>query len=446
MASQSPSEKSRLRSGAPYLSDQTSKPKKVKKVKKSRRKSILSEEFLTTNKLPGELNINRPSTSTPIKPYEPNFDATNQDLPTPAGLDVILDSEDDESYLNASQKFAEHQDHEDSDPPHLISQSDLDNIIPEGSSDAEPPHLAPDSPDPVVAQPVLPPIQLPPIQPAVFNLPVHPVLNNPALNNPEPDNPPPEPEMAAAAENIARSLNNLTLKPPDSFTGENGASATEFLREFDDWLRSIGKYKEPLIDDPNNIGGPQIANPEYGTIEKQYLKQCLTGDAKQWFKNLNPDKPYAEIRVELKDTYDLTDAEKHSLRLRVYRMQQSPGESFKSFALRVKTAARYIDIADRDLISIVTYGAESRLRPFLMTSGAGTFTELLKHPLAREEDQLNRDTDFVGLIDEIDETEATSPLSSMRTVRFTNDEEPQETPMQPAMSRENSNYDGRGKW
>ena len=206
-----------------------------------------------------------------------------------------------------------------------------------------------------------------------------------------------DPNMAgaAAAENVAKSLTNLTVKGPDPFSGQNGTTATEFLRDFDDWLRAINKYQEPKIQDPDNPDGPEIDNPEYGLIEKQYLKQCLKDEAKQWYKNLDPDKPYKDVIEELKDTYDLTDSQKHSLKLRVYRMLQNPGENFKAFALRVKTAARPLDIAEEEICSILTLGAHADVRPYLLMAQKNTISELLKLPLAREEEQAAQDMEFV---------------------------------------------------
>ena len=208
--------------------------------------------------------------------------------------------------------------------------------------------------------------------------------------------------MAGENEAVVKSLTALQIRGPESFSGQDpGVRASDFLRDFDDYLKATNRFIDHKVVDPDDEN-KQIDNPDpnYGVLEKRLLKQYLKGEAKAWFRNLDPEISYADLLRDMRDMYDLTEAQKHSMRLKVYRMHQLPSESFVAFVNRVRTAGRGLKITDTDIVTVVTQGSSSKLRPFLLMAQPKTISDLLKLPLAREEEQLDQDYDFVGFVDD----------------------------------------------
>ena len=194
------------------------------------------------------------------------------------------------------------------------------------------------------------------------------------------------------AEAIQRSLNALAIRI-DSFDGSDNADPQKFIDSLNNYLKTTGKISPEMILE----GGHEVPNPDKGLLEKEILRMHLKGDAKSWFKNLKDDVSYEDCCEQLVARFKLTDEQKHARKLEVFQMKQRADETYSSYVSRVCDAASILDLTDKDLLTIVTQGADPAIRNFLIMMAPKDLIQLMALPLARGESK-RVDTQFVGAV------------------------------------------------
>ena len=202
----------------------------------------------------------------------------------------------------------------------------------------------------------------------------------------------PDPNMA---DQLALSLNSLSVRGPEPYSAEDpSVRASDFVKDFQDYLATTRVLPPAKI---RNAAGQEIDNPQYGVLEKQIIKQYLKGRAKTWFRNLDPDTGYDDVIRSLKARFDYSENEKHAEKLKVFRLTQEPNQSFLDFVQNVLDRSRHLGLSERDMVSIVEAGCHLNIRPFIKMAQKTNISDIVKLPLAREdEDGL---CDFVALTD-----------------------------------------------
>ena len=195
------------------------------------------------------------------------------------------------------------------------------------------------------------------------------------------------------AEALIKKLHSLTIKC-DSYDGSENVQPQQFIDRFNRYLETTGKISPDTI----KIGGQIVPNPRAGVLEKEYLRLHLESDALSFFKNLNPELSYKECCEQLVARFELTDQQKHARKLQVFKMRQRSGETYSAYVSRVCDAASILEIQDRELVTILTLGADPSIRNFLMMEEPQNLIQLMALPLARE-DRRTPNEQFVGAVD-----------------------------------------------
>ena len=196
------------------------------------------------------------------------------------------------------------------------------------------------------------------------------------------------------AEAIEKSLNALTIKI-DNFDGSDSCDPQQFVDSLNRYLETTGKVSPDLIQE--HPSGRWVRNPRKGVLEKEILRMHLKGEAKSWFKNMDPTLSYRECCDRLVQRFKLTDQQKHARKLEVFQMKQRAGETYSAYVSRVCEAASVLKLDDKELLTIVTQGADPSIRNFLIMKEPKDISELMALPLARGESKL-LDTQFVGMV------------------------------------------------
>ena len=198
------------------------------------------------------------------------------------------------------------------------------------------------------------------------------------------------------AEAIMKSLNALSIRI-DSFDGSDNCQPQQFVDSLNRYLETTGKVSPDFIEVKVGEEIQIVPNPRKGVLEKEILRMHLKGDAKSWFKNLDPKLSYTQCCEQLVARFKLTDQQKHARKLEVFQMQQRPGESYSSYVSRVCDAAAPLNLQEKEILTIVMLGADPSIRYFLIMQEPRNIEELMALPLARGESK-RMDTQFVGAV------------------------------------------------
>ena len=178
---------------------------------------------------------------------------------------------------------------------------------------------------------------------------------------------------------IAEKLSALTFHM-DNFDGSDAYPPDLFVSSLRQYLILTGNISPAQI---RNIHGVMIANPDKDLVEKQILRNHLRGDALSWYNQLDDDTSFENCLTQLVERFELTPHQKHLKRLAVYQMQQKVGERYETYVSRVLSASLGLKLADQDVLTVVTQGAEPRIRNFLIMKQPKSVSELMALPLAR---------------------------------------------------------------
>ena len=199
-----------------------------------------------------------------------------------------------------------------------------------------------------------------------------------------------------AINSIAASLNALTIKL-EPFSGEQDSTLRidEFIDHLEKYLTTTGKISQERVV----VNGEEMDNPHIGETEKEVLRMHLEGPAKQWFRQLPRDESYEGCLESLKARFMMTDQQRHTKKLSIFKMTQLPSETFLTFVSRVIDKSRGLGIEERDIVTICMGGASPTIRPFLLMNQPTTLRDMMALPLARDEGQAARfrEHEFVGL-------------------------------------------------
>ena len=171
-------------------------------------------------------------------------------------------------------------------------------------------------------------------------------------------------EQRLALENLGKQFNALTIKL-DYFDGSGDLE--NFFKDFDRYCDEIGR----ITDD-------QKLNCLIGHLK---------GEAKDCFR-LVANPTFATVKEALSNRFKPTDQQKYTIKAQLYTMRQLPGESFKQFVTRLQQKSRGIDISEQDLVSVALNGARPVIRAHLAMKEPTTINQLLKLPLAVDDDFL----------------------------------------------------------
>ena len=201
-----------------------------------------------------------------------------------------------------------------------------------------------------------------------------------------------EDKMAESLDSLASSLNALTIKI-DSYDGTTNPET--FVANLKRYIKATGKISPTHI---RNERDQLVINPDKDVLEKEVLRMHLKGAAKTWFRELDQNKTFEQCLTALNDRFKISDHQKHVMKLNVFQAKQAPTESFENYVNRVIDASSGLQMAERDLVTIVTQGAHDSIRNFLVMSQPENITDLMKLPLAKSGPQgsANQAMEFVG--------------------------------------------------
>lgn len=148
------------------------------------------------------------------------------------------------------------------------------------------------------------------------------------------------------------------------FDGQ-GDTIADFLEDFDRFVRATGR----------------TSNQD----KLDCLVANLAGPVKSWFR-FQPEEiktNYAHLRQQLTVTYQLCDHSKHLARSALFQMSQGPFQSVPEFVHTVQEKSRGLNMAEKDLLSIILAGARPEVRKYLAIDRPESIGDVLKSPAAQ---------------------------------------------------------------
>ena len=218
-----------------------------------------------------------------------------------------------------------------------------------------------------------------------------------------------------AINNVAKALNSLSFRPIEQFSGlpNEDMTITEFFENLDRHIIATGMASPERVKDPDNPGQTK-PNPDKDVPEKELLRMYLKGPAKIWFRSLAPTKSYEDCKTFLTNKFQLKEQQKHARKTKLYKMTQEPNEDYFHYVTRVISRSRGLDVPDSDIKAIVMHGASPKIKNFLIMSDPSSLDALLNLPLAKGLEQEN-ETGYVNATSMIpgdDERRTFSPTAS----------------------------------
>ena len=116
------------------------------------------------------------------------------------------------------------------------------------------------------------------------------------------------------------------------------------------------------------------------------LRTHLTGEAKDVFQ-LVENPTVDSVISALKIHFAPSEHALHQVKTELLGAKQTPGETFKQFAIRIQNAARHTDISQLDLVRIAINGARNGLvKSHLLMAAPHTMNALIKLPVVNNDD------------------------------------------------------------
>ena len=174
-------------------------------------------------------------------------------------------------------------------------------------------------------------------------------------------------QTLAMSVNLNQALAKLSLGGNlNNFEGET-SNVMDFLEDFDRQIRMSGLEKDQEKLD--------------------VLVSLLTESAKTWYRSLpiETKDSYKELRKALKDTYATQEQSKHLQRAALFHMKQEANQSVRDFIIGIQAKSRGLEMADKDLVSIVISGLQPQIKQHVVMAKPTSLLQILQSPAAMPE-------------------------------------------------------------
>ena len=174
-----------------------------------------------------------------------------------------------------------------------------------------------------------------------------------------------------------------------------------FISDFKNYLQlTNNKTPENIRDNEDK----EIPNPDHGILEKYILKNSLTGAARVYFDQIQASKSYKQCLESLQERFKLSEQEKHTRKIDLYKTRQQPGEDFLDYATKITKRATGLNMEELELVRIIVENTSQPLRAFLLNQDPKTLDEIFSNPVVKL-DYMKSAGAFVGSINVLEPDE-----------------------------------------